>query len=220
MPLALVIDWNDHYVRVYCPYCFRIHRHGVGDRPWTRQTRQSHCDRGRLEERGSRRYQMCYPYEDPAKAEYAYEIDKKNGCFVTVDVTGLEDDEDEGSYDRKEATVTDANDVEEMQEQLDNLTVHDSERPQGMPDPDENDEDPWENRKWRLSMFFSFCINDDIEGVEDLTKTYQDPFITATDIHRENCISFAAIEGHSEMIRFLCEKGRDLNNVNKKRGRP
>lgn len=161
---------------------------------------------------------MCYPYEDPAKTEYAYELDKKNGRFVTADVTGLEDNEEEWSYNQEEVILTDTNDVEEVQEQLNNLTVHDSESTQRMPDSDENNEDFWESQyrdpEWRLKMFFSFCITDDIDGIEDLAKTYQDPFMAAKNGLGENCISIAAIEGHSNMIRFLCEKGGDLNNVN------
>jgi hypothetical protein len=58
-----------------------------------------------------------------------------------------------------------------------------------------------------------------LDEIAVLLEMYKDdPFVSRRDKHGVNCTALAAMEGHSEMIRFLHSKGRELNNIDR-RGR-
>lgn len=90
-PLALVTEWGPTSLRIICPYCLGRHRHGPGQSPLTGQTRAADCSTM------PGNYQLYYPFEEQARAQYSYRLDKSNGMFVTVGVALPSDDEDEES---------------------------------------------------------------------------------------------------------------------------
>ncbi|KAF4969201.1 hypothetical protein FSARC_3531 [Fusarium sarcochroum] len=148
--------------------------------------------------------------------DYSYEIDKKGCRFRTVGVTTAEEDE-EDEVNSEGGTVTfseDGDDVARLQHDVSRLAVDSLNKPHEQESSEEILEELYSDPSWRLDKFFSYCINNDICGVRRLISAFGDPFTESQDENGDNCVSFAAVEGHASMICFLHENGGNLNNVN------
>ncbi|EGY20870.1 ankyrin repeat protein [Verticillium dahliae VdLs.17] len=218
IPLALVTEWDRHSVRVVCPYCSSRHCHGIGRLPRIGQTRESHCYRD-AEDVGSQQYQLCYP-DEPAAKDYFYELDKECHRFRTVGVMTPDEDADSSDYEYTSDATEEHDEMDELHRGLENLNIAREDplrRQQDSPaSMDEALREWYRDPSWRLSMCFSLCITNDIPDVERLIGTYRDPLLRSKDWQGENCISFAAIEGHLEMVQLLHKHGGSIHNSNKK----
>lgn len=232
IPLALVTEWGSESLRVVCPYCPGCHRHGVGRPPLTGQTRAAHCGLTSAD------YQLCYPFEKQAQAQYSYRIDKAKGLFVTVGVALPNDDEDESDSDdddgegeeaeednryfrrlqlQAERDDTNRDPLQTLRDQVEQLDISDAET-RGPPSFDKMLEELMQDTCYRQIVFDSHCINNDLRRVASLLETYKDdPFVSRRN-KGVNCVALAAVEGHEKMIQFLHTKGGDLNNADN-RGR-
>lgn len=235
--LALVTEWGSGFLRVICPYCLGCHRHGLGGLPLTDQTRVAHCGLSSVS------YQLCYPFEEQFQAQYSYRIDKARGVFVTVGVALPNDHEDDETEDEEgeeendegksegpeepnrdsrslQAEQGDSNrdQLQTLESQVKQLSIDNVETPEP-PSSDKILEVLMQDKCYRQSLFNSHCILDDLRGVASLLETYKDdPLVSWRDKDRVNCIALAAVEGHDKMVRFLYDKGGDLNNADS-RGR-
>ncbi|KAI9146774.1 Serine/threonine-protein phosphatase 6 regulatory ankyrin repeat subunit B [Paramyrothecium foliicola] len=243
MPLALVTEWNDEFLRVVCPYCLRLHCHGIGAGQRTGQTRVPHCGHT------SASYRLYYPFEPQAQLRFSYKIDKQKGSFVTVGVALPDDDldeSDENSDGVKDGSVEEedhqdgGNNVEEaddfylnpqttrrssngdqlqtLEDQFGSLSIEGPAIPE-RPSADQIVAELMHDPCYRQTLFNSHCITNDLSGVISLLSNHkEDPFVSWRDDRGANCIALAAVEGHHEIIEILHKEHGDLNNVDK-RGR-
>ncbi|KAK3904868.1 hypothetical protein C8A05DRAFT_42115 [Staphylotrichum tortipilum] len=229
IPLALVTEWgkNDS-LRVVCPYCLRCHRHGINRFRLRGQTRAAHCS----PEAGH--YQLCYPFEEEARAQYSYQIDKENGLFVTVGIPLPSDDEDEESEDEEseDEESEEADEPEDvwspqaeqdeqlgtLESQIKRLSIGDTETPK-VPSRAQGMAKLMQNANDRQARFNACCVRNDLHRIESLFEQYKDdPFVSQRSKSGYHCITLAASKGHVRILQFLHSKGGDLNTADK-RGR-
>ncbi|OIW28275.1 hypothetical protein CONLIGDRAFT_703167 [Coniochaeta ligniaria NRRL 30616] len=163
------------------------------------QTRAAHCP-------CSSYYQLCYPFEEKSKAQYSYMIDKASGLFVTVGVELPNDAEDEGSTDvgEEDDHEGEGEEVKEANRDFRSLRA-------GQDDSNRIQLQTIEDQLKRLDIGDAQNTR---AALSSLLETYKnDPFVSWRGKDDVNCIAPAAVQGHHKMIRFLHDKGGDLNNV-------
>ncbi|KAG9254521.1 ankyrin repeat protein [Emericellopsis atlantica] len=226
-PSSSDVKWNSKCLYVICPYCQSRHHHGSPHGTDPVKTQVAHCGPP------SGDYQLCYPFEAQAQAKYSYRIAKEKGYFVTVGVQatgeGEESEEESDDYDdacdMADDTSTDSwgllreqhnshrDQTEPLQSRFGGLSVGD---PQLQKDLVEKESTQFlQDPSYRQELFVSYCVPNHVYDIASLLWKYQDdPFVSRRNKEGENCIALAAIEGHLEMVRYLHQKGGNLDNIN------
>ncbi|KAG6031821.1 hypothetical protein E4U41_007436 [Claviceps citrina] len=230
--LALVVEWNDVELRVLCPYCKWCHKHRMDVDNMSRLPEgNTPCGLDKI-------YQPCYPSEEPAVAQYSFEIDKDRGVYVTVGVALPDEEDDEiGQSDElrrdpytMDETSSDEDDQDgyvriphneriesnsdpSLEHKLDRLNISDANPPEP-PSVDQTVGEHYQDPCYRRDVFLSSCVNNKLRRVASLLQTYKDErLLECKDVRGSNCIALVATCGHRKMIRFLHRKGADIHSV-------
>lgn len=176
-----------------------------------------------------RSYQLYYPFEPLAAAQYSYRVDKDRECYVTVGVASPEDTDDDSDANDEYKAEFSSDDHEELhnthigerqsnsgldlEHAMDRLNITDAtpeEPPSSSQILEELDQDPG----YRQNTSVSHCVRNDSDGVVSMLEKYKDDqFVKNKDAGGRNCVALAAIKGHAAMVRLLHNNGGNIENV-------
>jgi hypothetical protein len=75
-----------------------------------------------------------------------------------------------------------------------------------------DDKDP----AYRQSLLDSACVMKDYRQVQWLLTNYGDPFVAHRDYYGRNCVSLAATEGASDLLKLPVKHGANIHNMDTK----
>ncbi|EXJ64571.1 hypothetical protein A1O7_00908 [Cladophialophora yegresii CBS 114405] len=210
--------WDVTTVKVKCPICLKLHRHGFSG-SYDQNLRATHCDTS--QELGFPSYRLTFPFSTSSGGT-AYEIDKINVRYVAVDAdpTALElpplrDSSDNHESD-KEATTT----PPKLGDARETITLDASDHILSrLTAAFGGSDEPYTTN--RIDHVTSRMLH---FGDEDYVKEYLDTsseaelFLHGVDEKGDSILYTAAAERYSGIVRLLLERGADPNFQNK-RGR-
>ncbi|OJD24351.1 hypothetical protein ACJ73_04286 [Blastomyces percursus] len=201
---ADVISWDDHQIKIRCPFCDNVHLHHRASRRYPRQVNVSHCD-SLCARHHNGKYQLVYPF-DVHTGKAVYEIDKLKKQFITV---GIKADEDL--------------DVDELVSSIEGrLNVPDERR--GIPSLDDGTEEEEVSHKtesgevitWtekKLDRAITNCLFGNTAAVQEFLKESSDTptLIRGEDAAGKSALIMASAEMHPKMVNLLLDHGSEVN---------
>ncbi|KAK4450968.1 hypothetical protein QBC34DRAFT_459370 [Podospora aff. communis PSN243] len=235
---AIAVRWDDHNVFILCPFCKKIHRHGVshfahnprtvdriqddhgrytykGPSPWLCQSRSSHCQYDPEIRNGLFQYTILFPFEeDPRVAGLSHEIDQEKQCFRTVGLDGILDSED--PEDQRESP--EERDLRLLMRKMaledgdyDVVTAYDTPAVEGL----DNQSEPYSDTQPASSWIVFYATVGRLEALKKCIDDSPNPasLLRATTEDGISLLGLAASDGHLEVVKYLLERGCDVNAV-------
>ncbi|KAK3070784.1 hypothetical protein LTR53_009845 [Teratosphaeriaceae sp. CCFEE 6253] len=212
-PWAPVLRWNADFVYIRCPFCEKVHTHGIGD-DYSNSLRNPHC--GTTSSRSYPLYRFRYPFSETNNTA-AYEIEKSRGFYVAVeaktaelDVESLEKAFSDFNLGRGPSSVSHWKNAKEM------ITI-------GLEDQAFkrlHDHFGGENTFVfkRLDHVVSRML---AYGDHGCVKNYLHTgaevgmFLFGTDEEGNSALNLAACEKYADVVKLLLDHGVDVNHRNK-----
>ncbi|MCJ1238656.1 hypothetical protein MMC14_006647 [Varicellaria rhodocarpa] len=209
-PFAIAVWWTHVSVTVICPYCQGAHSHGCLPPNYHDLTsRVAHC--GDLTDL-CLSYNILFPFsEHPKVSELAlsFEIDEAENRFKTIGIDArmsIRDSIDNLVGALQACTLSHEGDDEDSDEERTRHGIGDDQR---LPFLEENEE---------AMYFVASCISKQLHWAQALydNSSNRSRLIYEKDRAGDTALSMTAAKGHDEVVKFLLEKGANIDTINEK----
>ncbi|KAJ9628821.1 hypothetical protein H2203_002724 [Taxawa tesnikishii (nom. ined.)] len=207
IPSAEVLEWNSSNLRVRCPYCDKVHRHGLPEyeeRPrseeqnrYGEQRRVAHCGT-KLGRYDSNEYSLVFPLGSDTIFP-AYEIDKLRVLYVKAGArhdTDVADLFHRAMHIEEPPKFGDATETRQVEGEVDGKReMH------GLKVIDDA---------------VAACVTGDVKNVKRFVENSKDAriFLQGVDESNNTALLLAAAEESSDMVKFLIDKRCHVNARN------